>query len=485
MAGSNARRLPRFLAAVLFGLVLLVGNAFADPIPVPLLSAHVTDQTASLSSGDVQALEDKLAAFEQTKGGQIAVLIVPMTGDETIEQYSIRVVDAWKLGRKGVDDGVLVLVAKNDCRVRIEVGRGYEGVLPDAIANRIIDGFITPKFLAGDYAGGLNDGVDRIIGVVNGGALPEPPKDASEPAAAPAAAGAPIPPLAGHVVNQTTLITYAQALYLDNKLTLLEAGKGKKIAILLASNIGSESCDAYAQRVFKAWKLSSDGIRDDGVLMAECEEPYGDLIVVGRDLQGTITPAIVDRIHYEEMSLKMVAGDYVGAFAASIDQIIDLENGKPMPVAKPQDTSDWGSASDWFAPPPFGTWTVSFVAVVFAFFIPAGLLGYKSAILRGSVTALLVGLVLLIAGSGIGFLLCFALPAAFLSAKYAQEAGPEPPFHAEPDRSRGASTSGWSILGSLAGMAISGAISSGGGRGGGGFSGGGGGFSGGGASGRW
>jgi uncharacterized membrane protein YgcG len=472
----------RFLAVVLFGLVLLVGSAFADPIPVPVLSAHVTDQTASLSSGDAQALEEKLAAFEQAKGGQIAVLIVPTTGDNTIEQFSIRVVDAWKLGRTGVDDGVLVLVAKNDRRVRIEVGRGYEGVLPDAIANRIIDGFITPKFLAGDYAGGLNDGVDRMIGVVNGGALPEPAKVAIAPPAEPAAAGTPIPLLVGHVVNQTTLITYEQALYLDKKLTSLEAGKGRKFAILLVSNIGSESCGDYAQRVFKAWKLSSDGIRDDGVLFVECEEPYGDLIVVGRDLQGTITPAIADRIHYEDMGLKMVGGDYVGAFAAGIDQIVDLENGKPMPAAKPEDASDWGSASDWFAPPEFGTWTVSFVAVVFAFFIPAALLGYKSALLRGTVTALLVGLVLLIAGSGIGFLLCFALPAAFLSAKYAQESGPEPPFYADPNSS-GASVSGWSILGSLAGMAISGAVSSG--RGGGGFSGGGGGFSGGGASGRW
>ena len=474
--------MPRLLAAAILGLMLLVGNARATAIAVPPLTTRVIDQAAVLSSDDAQALEGKLAAFEQGNGGQIAVLIVPTTGDETIEQFSIRVVDQWKLGRKGVDDGVLVLVAKDDRTVRIEVGRGYEGALPDAVANRIIDGFITPKFLAGDYAGGLNDGVDRIIDVVNGGALPEPAKVVvSAPAAEPAAAAAPIPPLTGHVLNQTDLITYAQALYLDRKLGLFEADKRRKIALLLVSNIGDESCDDYAQRVFRAWKLSSDGIRDDGVLIAECEEPYGDRIVVGRDLQGTITPAIAERIHYEDMSLKMIGGDYVGGFAAGIDQIIDLENGKPMPVAKPEDSSDWGSASDWFVPPPFGTWTVSFVAVVFAFFIPAAVLGYKSALLRGSVTALLVGLVLLIAGSGIAFLLCFALPAAFLSAKYAQEEGPEPPFYPEPnDRSRRVSVSGWSILGSLAGMAISS-----GGGGGGGFRGGGGGFSGGGASGRW
>jgi uncharacterized protein len=160
-------------------LLLLAGNAFAAAIPVPPLTARVTDQTGTLDAGQSQALEAKLAAFEKSKGSQIAVLIVPTTGDETIEQFSIRVVDQWKLGRKGVDDGALLLVAKDDRKARIEVGRGLEGVIPDAIANRIIDEDLRPKFREGDFAGGLQAAVDRMIGLVNGEALP-PPKPEGE-----------------------------------------------------------------------------------------------------------------------------------------------------------------------------------------------------------------------------------------------------------------------------------------------------------------
>jgi uncharacterized protein len=163
----------------MIGLLLIVDGAFAAVIPVPPLAAHVTDQTSTLDATAVQSLDATLAAFEKTKGSQIAVLVVPTTGDETIEQFSIRVTDQWKLGRKGVDDGVLLLVAKDDHKVRIEVGRGLEGVIPDAIANRVIDEDITPKFKSGDFAGGLNDGVARMIGLVNGEPLP-PPKPQRE-----------------------------------------------------------------------------------------------------------------------------------------------------------------------------------------------------------------------------------------------------------------------------------------------------------------
>jgi uncharacterized membrane protein YgcG len=478
-----AAMVTRRFAVALVGLLLCVGSAMAALVPVPPLAARVTDQTDTLSSEQTQALEAKLAAFEHSKGGQIAVLIVSTTGDETIEQYSIRVVDQWKLGRKGVDDGLLVLVAKDDRKVRIEVGRGFEGVIPDAIANRIIDGFIKSKFLAGDYAGGLNDGVDRIIGVVNGGTLPPPPKVASSPAAEAASAGAPIPPLVGQVVNQTSLMTEAQAFELDKKLTMLQADRGRRIAVLMVSGIGNESVDHYAARVFKAWNLSSDGNKDDGVLILECEEPFGHLIVVGRDLQGTITPAIAERIYYEDMSLKFIGSDYVGGLEAGIDQIIDLENGKPMPAAKPEDRSDWGTAAGWFSPPPFGTWIVVLVMMIFLFFCTAGLLGWKSAFVRGGCTFLTVGAVPLIAGSGIAFALIFAIPAAIMAAIFEHEDGPEPKWDSY-SSGRSSSVSGWSILGSIAGGLASSAISSGGG-GGGGFRGGGGGFSGGGASGSW
>jgi uncharacterized protein len=143
-------------------------------VPVPPLSARVIDLTGILSGSAVNRIETELAALEAHKGSQIVVLVVPTTHPEEIEQYGIRVADQWKLGRKGVDDGAILLVAKDDRRVRIEVGYGLEGALPDAIANRIIDETIAPHFKLGDYDGGVEAGVAQMIAVVNGEPLPEP-----------------------------------------------------------------------------------------------------------------------------------------------------------------------------------------------------------------------------------------------------------------------------------------------------------------------
>ena len=162
-------------AAAGFLLLLAALSAVAD-VAVPPLNARVTDLTGTLSGEAVTRIEAKLADLEARKGSQIAVLIVPSTQPEEIEQFGIRVADAWKLGRKGVDDGAILMVAKNDRRVRIEVGRGLEGALPDAIANRIIDETVTPHFKTADFDGGIEAGVDQMIAVVNGEPLPEPDK---------------------------------------------------------------------------------------------------------------------------------------------------------------------------------------------------------------------------------------------------------------------------------------------------------------------
>jgi uncharacterized protein len=148
-----------------------------DPIgdlSVPPLKARVTDLTETLSAAQRQALEQELAAFEQRKGAQIAVLLVPTTQPEAIEQYSIRVAESWKLGRKGVDDGLLLLVAKDDRKMRIEVGRGLEGVVPDVIAKRVIAEVITPFFKRGDFYGGVEAGVSRLLRIIDGEPLPAP-----------------------------------------------------------------------------------------------------------------------------------------------------------------------------------------------------------------------------------------------------------------------------------------------------------------------
>src|SRR5574338_44028 len=175
---TRARRL--LPALILFVLGLLAGPLCAE-VPVPALKARVTDLTGTLSAAQRTALEERLAAFEARKGSQIAVLLVPTTQPETIEQYGIRVAEQWKLGRKGVDDGVLLLVAMKDRAVRIEVGYGLEGVLPDAPANRIIDEYIVPRFKQGDFAGGISAGVDRGSRGVEREPLPAPKAQSPRP----------------------------------------------------------------------------------------------------------------------------------------------------------------------------------------------------------------------------------------------------------------------------------------------------------------
>ncbi len=146
----------RAARAVILALMLCWAWAAVAEVAVPPLTGRVVDLTGTLSSDQIASLDKKLKDFEDRKGTQIAVLIVPTTAPETIEQYSLRVVEQWKLGRKKIDDGVLLIVAKDDRRLRIEVGYGLEGVLNDATARRIIDEIITPKFRTGDFAGGLS-----------------------------------------------------------------------------------------------------------------------------------------------------------------------------------------------------------------------------------------------------------------------------------------------------------------------------------------
>lgn len=164
------------LAGLIAGWLLLCASALQAQVPVPPLAARVTDLTGTLSGEAVSRIEAQLKDLEARKGAQIAVLIVPTTQPEDIEQFGIRVADRWKLGRKGVDDGAILIVAKDDRKMRIEVGYGLEGALPDITAKRIIAEVITPHFRQGDFDGGIEAGVDQMIRVVNGEPLPEPDK---------------------------------------------------------------------------------------------------------------------------------------------------------------------------------------------------------------------------------------------------------------------------------------------------------------------
>lgn len=175
--GSQARRvLMRIFALLAVCAAFAVHAAEGDPQPVPPLKERVTDTTATLSSADEARIEAKLKQFEAQKGAQIAVLIVGTTQPEAIFDYAIRVGEAWKLGRKGVDDGVLFLIAKNDRKLQILTGPGLQGSLTDAMSKRIIAETVAPKFRSGDFAGGIEQGVDKIIAVLQGEALPPPQK---------------------------------------------------------------------------------------------------------------------------------------------------------------------------------------------------------------------------------------------------------------------------------------------------------------------
>ena len=164
----------RTARALLIAFTLSCSFVASAEVIVPPLVGRVTDQTATLTPEQKATLEQTLQAFEAKKGSQIAVLIIPSTAPETIEQYALRVAEQWKLGRKKVDDGAVLVVAKTDRALRIEVGYGLEGALNDATSKRIISEIITPRFKQGDFYGGITAGVEQIIRVIDGEPLPEP-----------------------------------------------------------------------------------------------------------------------------------------------------------------------------------------------------------------------------------------------------------------------------------------------------------------------
>ena len=162
------------LIATLLGLLLAPAARTQDVLAVPALTARVMDSTGTLSAAQLQALEAKLAAFEAQAGPQIVLLVVAATAPEDITSYAQRVADSWKIGRRTVGDGVLVVVAKDERKVRIEVAKALEGAIPDLAARQIIDNAIRPAFRANDYAGGLNASVDQLMGRIKGEGLPAP-----------------------------------------------------------------------------------------------------------------------------------------------------------------------------------------------------------------------------------------------------------------------------------------------------------------------
>jgi uncharacterized protein len=169
--------LARGAAALLLSSLAFAAPA-ADEVAVPKLTAHVVDLTGTLTASERAALDAKLVAFEAARGSQVVVLLVPSIGNEAIEEFAGRVTDAWQLGRKGVDDGVLFVIAKQERKMRIHTGRGVQGTLTDALAKRIVSDIVAPRFRTGDFAGGIDEAADAIMKAIEGEALPLPQKAA-------------------------------------------------------------------------------------------------------------------------------------------------------------------------------------------------------------------------------------------------------------------------------------------------------------------
>ena len=169
----NPKGLIRYFLSLLILCTFFLVQA-QDVREIPEITTFVTDETGTLSQNQQAQLSNKIQEFQNRKGSQILVVLVESTGLEPIEDYSIRLAEATRAGREGVDDGVILLVAKSDRKVRIEVGYGLEGAIPDVTANRIINEIIVPQFRNGDFYGGINAAVDALIHIIDGEPLPEP-----------------------------------------------------------------------------------------------------------------------------------------------------------------------------------------------------------------------------------------------------------------------------------------------------------------------
>lgn len=200
-----------FLVAL---LSLLPALGQAQEQAVPQLRSRVTDLTQTLSRSQQEALESRLQGLEQRSGAQVAILLVPATAPEDIFSYGMRVVEQWKLGQKGRDNGVLVLLAKNERKSQILVGYGLEGDIPDARARRILDDVARPWFRRGDFYGGLNAIVNELAVAIEGRVM-----EASVPATRP-----PAPPPATLDAGQMRLLLVLGGLFALGQLLRFVAG---------------------------------------------------------------------------------------------------------------------------------------------------------------------------------------------------------------------------------------------------------------------
>jgi len=396
-------RYARGIVSLALWLSLCLVTAVWAEVAVPTLTARVTDLTGTLSASQRNALEGELQAIEARGGNEIAVLMVPSTKPESIEQYSIRVVEAWKLGQKGKDNGLLVLVAKDDHKVRVEVGYGLEGVIPDAIARQVIDGLITPRFKQGDFAGGLTTGIQQLAFLIEGRAAAA--KAAAGPAPDDASASA-LPSLNGDVMDLAGALTEDQVYALGNTLREIGMDRGKPFFVLIVPSTAPDTIARYGARVIAHWGAHDNlDIARSGLLLIAKDSNTAH-VELGQDLQGKWATGASESIVSVIVEPKLQSGDYLGAVQDGITEI-----GKQIEAANANKSFSerlvgWagdlptilliavvigGTALRWFLGPLFGALTTGGLVGAGAWFVSGTI---EMALLAGglSFVFVLVGL---------------------------------------------------------------------------------------------
>ncbi len=253
LSAKWAGKLHAFCAAL-----LLMHSLAQAQQAVPTLAGHVIDASATLTATQLTQLEDKLGTFERARGAQVVFLLVPTTQPEDIASYAQRVADNWKIGRKGIGDGLLLVVAKSDHKVRIEVAKTLEGAIPDLASRRIIDEAITPRFRQGDFAGGLDAASDQIMALIQAEALPEP---TSAPVRKSVKAGFDWTDLAIFAFVVVPMMAGAIRRVMGVKLgALLTGGAVGVIALFITSSIVIAALAALAAVVFALISSAARGI---------------------------------------------------------------------------------------------------------------------------------------------------------------------------------------------------------------------------------
>jgi uncharacterized membrane protein YgcG len=312
-----------------FLLVLLWGTAHAE-VAVPTWTQPVIDLTGTLTQQQVLALNQRLAEMEQRKGAQIGILIVPSTKPESLFQFTLRVFESWKPGRKGVDDGILFTVAKQDGTVFIMTGYGMEGPLPDARVKDIVSDIVLPRLKRGEFYGGIDAGVSALIAVVESEPLPPPEHSSARCFSVTPKNGVAIPPWTQPVIDLTDTLDPVRLQALNERLAAFEYRKGAQIGVLIVPSSQPEDIAQFTTRVCSTWKLGRDGV-DDGVILAVAKDYKQLNITVGPGLDKYLDYATLSQILNQIISPNLMVGEFDAGINDGVDAIMKVIDKAPLP----------------------------------------------------------------------------------------------------------------------------------------------------------